>query len=138
MPLKPDILRCKRTHVDQPEHICFAGLDLDSQVLRVVDKSSLRHRLGTGWIRDADEALEKILHEIVVPVREGEHDFLVVEILVRVLWIVHNEGATQAIWVLAAFMAMVPVRARLVDLRVLACLVSAHAASLVYREVVSK
>jgi hypothetical protein len=118
---EPDILRCKRTHIDQSEHVCFAGLNLDSQVLCVVDESSLRHRFGTRRIRNADEALEKILHEIVVPVREGEHDFLVVEILVRILWVMHNEGATQAIGVLSTFMAMVPVCAGLVDLRVLAC-----------------
>jgi hypothetical protein len=116
MSLKPDILRCERAHVDQAEHVRFAGLNLDCQILCIVDKSSLWHRFGTGRIGNADEALEQILHEIMIPVREGEHNFLVVEVFVRVLWVMHDEGATQTIWVLPTFMAVIPVCAGLINL----------------------
>ena len=53
---------------------------------------------------------------VVVPIREREHNLLIVEIFVRIFWVIHYESSTEAVRVLSSDMRMVPVCARLVDL----------------------
>jgi hypothetical protein len=54
----------------------------------------------------------------MIPVREGKDDFFVVEVLVRIFWIIDYESSAEAVWVLPTNMGMIPVRPRLVDLKV--------------------
>ena len=52
----------------------------------------------------------------MVPVGESQDDFLIVQVLDWAVVIMDNKGPTDTIWVLTTLMAVIPVRAWLVDL----------------------
>jgi hypothetical protein len=137
MPLKPHILRSESAHIDHTDEIRLARLNLDSQVLRVVDQSGLWDRFSPRWVRDANEALEQLLHPVMVPVGESQNNLLIVQILVRVFRIMHDQRATETIWILASLVAVVPVCSWLVDLLTHQSLLTIDF-KLAYRKVVRK
>jgi hypothetical protein len=52
----------------------------------------------------------------MIPVRKGEYKLFIVQICVRILWVMNNQRTTEAIWVLAVHMRVVPVGTRLINL----------------------
>lgn len=55
MTFEPDVLACKSTDVDDSEHVRLASLDGDSQVLSIVEESSVWNWLGAGRVGFVDE-----------------------------------------------------------------------------------
>lgn len=99
-----------------PQHVRLARLHRNSQVLRVVDQGGIGDRLGTSWVGDINKRGEQRLHEIMVPVGEGQDNLLVVLVLVWILGIEDDEGSAQAIGILASGVRVEPVGSRLVNL----------------------
>lgn len=114
--LKPKILTGKCTNVDDAEEVGFAGLNRDSEILGFIHQRSLRHRLRAGGVSLAHEWRDERLHLLMVPIGQGDDDFLIILVLVRVVRIMNNEGTAQAIRILALRVRVVPVCSRLSDL----------------------
>lgn len=115
MALEPDVLSGKSTNVDHTEQVCFAGLYCHSEVLGLIEQSSLWHGLCTGRVVLADEAGEQVRHLVMVPVRDGEDKLLVVLAFEWRVWVIDDEWPAQTVWVLAHHMAVIPVRAGLAN-----------------------
>ena len=116
MLFEPNILCSKRSHVDHTEEIRFPRFNLDGQILGIVEKCCLGDRLCARWIGDIDETRQEGLHTLMVPVGKSQNDFLIIKVLERVVVVMDDEGSTDTIRILTALMAVVPVRARLVNL----------------------
>lgn len=115
MALEPDVLAGKGTDVDHTEEVRLAGLDRDREVLGLVPEGGLGNRLRTGGVSLVDEAGEQVLHLVVVPVRHGEDELLIVLAFEWGVWVVDDHRPAETIWVLSHHVAVVPVRARLGD-----------------------
>lgn len=91
VPLYPQILSGKGSHVHDTEHVCLSWLNFDLEGLSVVHQGSIWDRLGSCGICIADEALEQSRRELVVPVSQRENDFFIVQIFDWRIRIVDNE-----------------------------------------------
>ena len=107
-------------HVDHVNEIRLSWLHLESNVLTVIDQA----RIGDWRLPRLDGIVvnvggglvivEECGHVLMIPIREG-HCELFVEMEGRI-WIVNNERAPQAVWVLTLSVRVVPIRAGLIDL----------------------
>lgn len=88
--LDPKVLARKGTNVDQPEQIRLAGLHGHGKMLRVIDQSGLGDGLSASWVALVHELLDENGHLIVIPVREGHDNLLVVLSAVGRVWIMNN------------------------------------------------
>ena len=70
-------------------------------ILRKVDESRVRHRLGTTGVGDTDELLQKHFVLVVVPITEDDCEFFIVVMLL--LLGVKKQGRTETINVLALY-----------------------------------
>lgn len=120
MTLEPDILSSKSSDIDDAKQVSLSGLDCSSEVLRVVEQGRFWHWLCSCWIEYADEAHEKIRHEIMVPVRHSQDSLLVVFPFVGRVWIADDEWTTHTVWILGEFVGVIPVGPRLINLQSLA------------------
>lgn len=116
MTLEPDILSGKSSDVDDAKQVSLSGLDCSSEVLRVVEQGRFWHWLCSRRIEYADKGLEKIRHEVMVPVRHSQDSLLVVLAFVGRVWISDDERAPHAVWILGQFVSVIPVRPRLINL----------------------
>ena len=118
MALEPDVLRRKGADVDEANPVSLAGLDLPLEVLRLVDQGVVRHRLGAAGVDLADEGADELGELVVIPIRHGQDHLLVELVLVRVVRVVDDERPPEAVRVLRAHVAVIPVRPGLLDLKV--------------------
>lgn len=95
-------------------------------------------RFGTGGIGDTEEFCDQTGHLIVVPIRQGQNQFFIKEVGIWIFRVVHDQRASEAIWVLAIYMGMVPVCARLLDLFMLLRKGSSKGGHGSYGEIVGK
>lgn len=58
MTFEPEILRCESGHVDDAEHVCLSGFDIDVQVLSIVHQGGIRHWLSAGRVCITDKVSE--------------------------------------------------------------------------------
>lgn len=116
MALEPEVLTSKGTHVDGSEQVGCFGLDGQGVVHGLVHEGVLRNGLGTGRVGLGHELGNEGLHLLVIPVREGEDELLIVVILEGELLVMDNEGSAQTVGVLSAGVRVVPVGSRLVNL----------------------
>ncbi|KAK5629245.1 hypothetical protein RRF57_004959 [Xylaria bambusicola] len=78
MPLEPDVLSRKSSNVGHTEQVRLSRLDRDFQVLGFVEEGGLWHWLCAGWVSFGIEGREQDRHLLVIPVRYGENNFLIV------------------------------------------------------------
>lgn len=116
MALKPKILSGKSSDIDDAEQVCFSRLDCSGDILRVVEQGSFRDRLGPSRIDYVNEAIEKIGHEIMIPIGQSQDSLLVVLAFVRGLGIGNDEWSAQAVRILGELVTVIPVCTRLIDL----------------------
>lgn len=116
MTLEPEILCSECSHIDYAEHVRLARLHVNTQVLGFVHQGRVWNRLSTGWIGIADKPTEQTWHLIMVPIREGQHQFLIVLVFVRRVRVRNDQGPSKSVWILSRIMGVVPVGPRLIDL----------------------
>jgi len=85
-------------HVDHTDHICLVRLDEEGHILRFSDESRIRHRLGTVCVLFRREIVRnQNWHLLMIPIGQGNDNFVVNLIRVWVFEILDNEGAAQAV-----------------------------------------
>lgn len=112
----PEVLTCECTDVDYTQEVRLAGLHRELEVLGFIHERRFGDRLGTSWVRDADESFQEIGHLIVVPIRQTDDKLLIILAKIRVLRISDDESLPKAVRVLAFRVRMVPIQAGLVQL----------------------
>lgn len=103
----------KGGHVDDAETVGLAGNKVELGIGLLVDQSRLGDGLGTGGVEDGEVLLQHDLVLGVVPVSKGDGVLLVV--LVGLVGVVDNQGATKTVDVLASVVTMDPVGTVLLD-----------------------
>ncbi|TKW49549.1 hypothetical protein CTA1_5576 [Colletotrichum tanaceti] len=114
--LEPDVVGGEGADVDHADEVGRAGPDVDVEVLGVVHEGRVGHGLGAGGVLDADQLLDEGPGRAVIPVGQGDDEFLVILALVGALGVVDDQGAAEALGVLAVVVGVVPVGADLVKL----------------------
>lgn len=116
MALEPDILSRERADVNQAEEIRFSRRNGDSEVLRFIKKGSLGYWLRARWVALGVEGGKHDSHLLMVPIRDREDEFFVVQVQEWRVGVVDHQRPSQPVWVLSACVGVVPVCAGLVDL----------------------
>lgn len=110
-----DVLGDEGADVDETEEVGFSCFHGDFGVEGVVEEEGVRDGLSAGGVVDGDEGRGDGLGQFVVPVCHGDGEVLVVLVGEVGGVVVHDEGLAVAIWVAVVGVAVVPVRAVLVD-----------------------
>lgn len=105
---EPNVLSGKSAYVDQAEHVSPARTHLKGEVLSIIHQSSVGDGLCSSGIGDTDETLHKVGNPVMIPVRKGEDNFLVIVILERAVRVSDDERPSQSIRVLPTIVGMIP------------------------------
>lgn len=73
-------------------------------------------RFCTCRIANAQELSDELVHLLMIMVRQSQHQLLIEEVSVRILWIVDDERSSETIRILSIDMRVVPVCPSLGDL----------------------
>ena len=105
---------CEARNIDESEVISLVRLNVELNVLAVIHKGRVRHRLGSRWVLCWIHVVcHKPRRFVVIPIRQSHNKFGI--ILKGSLRVVNNEGTTQPINILNWRMAVVPVSTGLGD-----------------------
>lgn len=109
-----DVLGNETTDVDQSHVVGGVRLDRPGTVHGTVEKKGVRNRFGTGRVVQVQELVGQGGDVVVVPFGDGEDDFLVELVLVRVFRVSDDESTSHTVHVLTLGVRVVPVGTLLV------------------------